>query len=544
MKRKIFFSALATALLSVMLSASVFAGTADAEAKKEHAVLDWTTDKAAEITNAVYANGNAAVAKETAAAIKTAEQAMADAGKVQTAQMAADSEKKLVDFGLSQAKKQQDAINDLNKKAAEQAATAQKIQAIKNATAQKIAEAAAKQAQAEAALVDPANNTAAAYKAAADAACAQFEAQNAANQVIIQKAYENKIACINATCKQLQDQYIATADALNAYNKAVVDNRVANIVADAQNTVNNYALANAAYQHSTVASITTLLAKRPQAITNSDFAIALSQQIERAEAADKTVAKESANLATARAFAAATAAPIAPLGQVADANIAALNNLKKAYPANVEAYIKANDDAVKAARAEAEKAGAVMITAVANAATADTAAFNQRVLAKSSAVLADAYGKAYLTTLDRHAKFNDACINTYKMLLENRVKLANDANAFAAAHGANTAAAVKAADAAKAAAAQSFAKAALQHAVMQATKDAYAVSLANTYSNSVAAITAQSIITAAAYDKAALENAKNAYDIAFAAAVSVPNAQALLAEHINRYFTKVYAARV
>ena len=544
MKRKIFFSALATALLSVMLSATVFAGTADAVAKKEHAVLDWTTDKAAEITNAVYANGNAAVAKETAAAIKTAEQAMADAGKIQPAQMLTDSEKKLADFGAAQAKLQQDAINDLNKKAAEQASKAQQIQAIKNATAQKIAEAAAKQAQAEAALVDPANNTAAAYKAAADAACAQFEAQNAATQVVIQKAYENKIACINSTCKQLQDQYIATADAYNAYNKAIVENRVANIVADAQNTVNNYALANAAYQHSTVASITSLLAKRPQAITNSDFATALQQQIDRADNADKIVAKESANLAVAKTFAAATAAPVAPLGDAADANSTVLKNLKAAYPANVEAYIRANDDAVKAARAEAEKAGAALAPAFANAAAADTAAFNQRVLAKRAAVLADAYAKAYQATLDRHAKFNAANLDTYQTLLANRVKLLNDANAFAAEHAAHAVASAKAVDAAKAVAAQSFAKAALQHAVMQATKDAYAVSLANTYSNSVAAITAQSIITAAAYDKAALENAKNAYDIAFAAAASVPNAQALLAEHINKYFTKVYATRV
>ena len=531
MKRKVLFSALATALLSIMLSASVFAGTADAAAKKEQATLDWTTDKAAEITNAVYANGTAAVAKETNAAIKSAEQAMADAGKIQPAQILTDSEKKLADFGAAEAKKNQDAINKMVAEGPK-SIYADQIAGIKSETAQRIAAAAAKQAQAQAAaaMVDTAKENAAAYKAAADAACAQFEAENAAAQAVIKQAYENKIVAINTTCKQLQDQYIATADSLNAYNQAVVENKVANIVADAQNTVNNYALANAAYQHSTVASITTLLAKRPQAITNAEFATALQQQIERADSADKTVLKTSTDLAAARLYAAATAAPIAPLGDIADANLAVLNTLKSAYPANVEAIIKANDDAVKAARDKAEAAGAALKPALANAAAAEAAALNLVALSKFTMPVVPAYEY-------------DGAIKAYQILLENRIKLLNDANAFAAEHAAKAAQNAAALEAAKAAAAQSFAAAAVQHAVMQVTKEAYAASIAETYANSVAAITAQSIVTAAAYDAAAVENARNATDIAFAAAVSVPNAQALLANQINKYYLKVYAAR-
>ena len=537
MKRKVLFSALATALLSIMLSASVFAGTADAAAKAAHSTLDLTTETAARITNSVYAEGTAAVAKETAAAIKTAEQAMADAGKIAPAQILADSEKKLADFGASEAKKQQDAINKLANEGLTSPNAAQ-IAAIKSATAQRIAEATKQQAalQEAAAMIAPAAANAAAYKAAADAACADFEAKNAAAQVVIKQAYDNKIEAINTTCKQLQDQYIATADALNAYNKAVVDNKVANIVANAQNTVNNYALANAAYQHSTVASITTLLAKRPQAITNADFATALQQQIDRADSADKVVLKTSADLAAARLVAAASAAPILPLGDYADANMAVLNTLKSAYPANVEAVIKANDDAVKIARAQAEEAGAALLPALANAAASDAAAKNLAVLVKYSAPVV-AVASAAPFEYDGTAK-------AYQILLENRVKLLNDALAFTAEHAAKAAKNAQAVEAAKAVAAQSFATAAVQHAVMQLTKETYAASLANTYSNSVAAITAQSIVTAAAYDAAAVENARNATDLSFAAAVSVPNAQALLAQHINKYFYKVYAARV
>ena len=541
MKRKVLFSALATALLSIMLSASVFAGTADAAAKAAHSTLDLTTETAARITNSVYAEGNAAVAKETAAAIKTAEQAMADAGKIAPAQILADSEKKLADFGASEAKKQQDAINKLANEGLTSPNAAQ-IAAIKSATAQRIAEATKQQAalQEAAAMIAPAAANAAAYKAAADAACADFEAKNAAAQVVIKQAYDNKIKAINTTCKQLQDQYIATADALNAYNNAVVNNKVANIVANAQNTVNEYALANAAYQHSTVASITTLLAKRPQVITNAVFATALQQQIDRANEADKIVLKTSADLAAAKlaatATAAATADPIIPLADYADASLAVLNALKAAYPANVEAVIKANDDAVKFARAQAEAAGAALLPALANAAAADTAAKNLAVVVKYSAPVV-AVASAAPVEYDGTAK-------AYQTLLESRVKLLNDALAFTAEHAAKAAQNAQAVEAAKAAASQSFATAAVQHAVMQLTKETYAASLANTYSNSVAAITAQSIITAAAYDAAAVENARNATDLSFAAAVSVPNAQALLAQHINKYFYKVYAARV
>ena len=544
MKRKIFFSALATALLSIMLSASVFAGTADAAAKQESAVLDWTVDKAAAITNAVYADGTAAVARETAAAIDTAEQAMADAGKIEPAQILVDSEIEFANFGADQAKAQQAAIDDLNRTAADQLAHAQEVAAIKNATAQKIADAAAKQAQAEAALVDPANNNAAAYQAAADAACAEFEAQNAATQEVIKLSYDNKIAAINAACTEVQNQYYATADALNAYNEAVVENKIANIVANAQSTVNDYALANAAYQHSTVASITTLLAKRPQAITNATFATALQQQIDRAAEADGIVVTESAKLATAILFAQATEAPIAPLADAAEANVALLDALQAAYPANVLAVIDANDALVAAARAQAEAAGDALKPALADAAAAEQAAFNQRVLADQAAVLADAYAKAYDSTVARNQKAIDEGLKVYQFLLENRVQLLNDANALTAEHIAKAAERQAELDAAEAAAAVSFVNAAVQHAVMQATKDAFAVSMADTYFNSVSAITAQSIITAAAYDAAAIEDARDATDLAFAAAVSVPNAKALLARSVKRYYWQVYAARV
>ena len=83
----------------------------------------------------------------------------------------------------------------------------------------------------------------------------------------------------------------------------------------------------------------------------------------------------------------------------------------------------------------------------------------------------------------------------------------------------------------------------MQHAVMQLTKETAAAANADTVANSFAAITAQSIVTAAAYDAEAVANARNATDLAFAAAVSEPNAKALHAHHINKYFTQVYAAR-